>query len=460
VLYCKGALETILPLCVAVTADGREAPCDAQAQRNLREAESAMAKRGLRVLAFAFRSLPERWDEESAERDLILAGLVGLEDPPRPGVPEAVRKAREAGIRVIVITGDHPHTSVALSREIGLVTGSSPTVITGTELSGLSEAQLRSTLSARELIFARTGADQKLRIVRALRQMGEVVAVTGDGVNDAPAIKEADIGIAMGRTGTDVARESADMILLDDNFASIVGAIEQGRAVFENIRKFMTYILTSNIPEIVPYLAFVLFGIPLPLTIIQILAVDLGTDMVPALALGAEPPHGTIMMRPPRRRAERLLSWPLLARAYLFLGLFEAAAAMAAYFFVALGGGWQFGQELAATDPLYRQATTACLSAIVVTQVANVFLCRSSRDSALAFGFFSNRLILWGVAIELALILLIVYTPWGNAVFGTAPLAADVWLFTLPFAAVMFGAEELRKWFARRQKDCIRDGNL
>jgi magnesium-transporting ATPase (P-type) len=253
----------------------------------------------------------------------------------------------------------------------------------------------------------------------------------------------------MGVAGTDVAREAADMVLLDDNFASIVAAIEEGRAVFQNIRKFLTYILTSNIPEIVPYLAFVLFRIPLPLTIVQILAVDLGTDLVPALALGAEAPAPDTMAQPPRRRDERLLSWGLVARAYLWLGMLEAAAAMAAFFFVLYGGGWTYGEVLAPSDPLYLQATTACLAAIVVTQMVNVFLCRDDRRSAFAFGLASNPLILWGLAVEAALLLAIVYTPLGQALFGTAPLPAAAWAFMVPFALAMLAVEEGRKALVR-----------
>jgi magnesium-transporting ATPase (P-type) len=240
------------------------------------------------------------------------------------------------------------------------------------------------------------------------------------------------------------------MVLVDDNFASIVAAVEEGRAVFDNIRKFLTYILTSNIPEIVPYLAFVLFKIPLPLTIIQILAVDLGTDMLPALALGAEPPNHQVMRRPPRPRTARLLDRSLLLRAYLFLGLLEAVAAMSAFFWVLDGGGWTYGDRLSATDPLYLQATTACLSAIIVMQVVNVFACRDRRASAFSFGLFSNPLILAGIAAEVALILLIDYTPWGNLLFGTTPISLDAWLFVIPFAVGMLALEEVRKWIVRR----------
>jgi sodium/potassium-transporting ATPase subunit alpha len=450
-LYTKGALEAVLPLCHQAQIRATPEPLTPALAQTLLAAEAGMAQRGLRVLALAYRPLPPQTPHERLEEELILAGLVGFRDPPRPEVPEALRRCREAGIQVIMVTGDHPRTALAIAREIGLVRTPDPVLIAGEQLRRLSDAELQLALDAPEIVFARVAADQKLRIVRALKQKGATVAATGDGVNDAPALRQADIGIAMGVTGTDVARESAHMILLDDNFASIVAAIEEGRAVYDNIRKFLAYILTSNVPEIVPYLAYVLFRIPLPLTIIQILAVDLGTDMLPALALGAEPPEPGLMRRPPRSRRERLLSWPLLARAYLWLGLFEAAAAMAAFFFVLHAAGWNYGEVLAATDPLYRQATTACLSAIIVMQVVNVFLCRSERGPAFARGPFRNRLLLAGIALEIALILLIDYTPWGNRLFGTAAITAEVWLYVTPFALAMLASEELRKTLARRR---------
>jgi magnesium-transporting ATPase (P-type) len=375
-----------------------------------------------------------------------------LEDPPRPEVPGAIRTCREAGIKVVMVTGDHPHTAVAIAREIDLVRSPAPTVMTGDELRVLSDTQLQLAVAEPEIVFARVTADQKLRIVAALQARKEIVAVTGDGVNDAPALKKADIGIAMGLSGTDVAREAADMVLLDDNFASIVAAVEEGRAVFDNIRKFLTYILTSNIPELVPYLAFAVFKIPLPLTIIQILAVDLGTDMLPALALGAESPNHAVMRRPPRPRSARLLDRGLLLRAYAWLGGMEAVAAMSAFFFVLTTGGWMYGDRLSAIDPLYLQATTACLSAIIVMQVVNVFLCRDNRASAFSFGLFSNPLILVGIAAEVALIVFIDYSSWGNRLFATAPIPLDVWLYVIPFAVGMLAMEEARKWIVRRRQ--------
>lgn len=451
-LYCKGALETVLGVCDRVSIDGKVVPLDGAAKSRLLNVQDTMAEAGLRVLAFAHGALekaPVEGGLPAEERGLILSGLVGLEDPPRPEVPEAIARCVAAGIRVIMVTGDHPHTAQAIAREIGLVKTEMPVVITGDALRRLSPSQLQLALDAPEILFARVAAEQKMHLVEALQKKGEIVAVTGDGVNDAPALKTADIGIAMGLSGTDVAKASADMILLDDNFASIVAAIEEGRAVYDNLRKFLTYILSSNIPELVPYLVFVLFRIPLPLTIIQILAVDLGTDMLPALALGAEKPDPDVMRRPPRARSERLLSWNLIARAYLFLGVLEAAAAMAVFFFVLNAAGWQYGETLARTAPLYLQATTACLAAIVMTQVMNVFLCRHPLKSAFSFGLFSNPLILLGVAAELLILLFIIYTPAGNWLFGTAPVGAEVWLLALAFAVLMGALEETRKAWLR-----------
>ncbi len=446
-LYCKGAPETVLTVCDFVQLDAGIVSLDPRAKTRLLAAQQQMTEAGLRVLAFAHCVVADSMPSE--ERGMILSGMVGLEDPPRAEVPDAIALCVTAGIRIIMVTGDHPDTALAIARQIGLVKTDQPVVISGDQLRSITPAQLQLALDEKEIIFARVAAEQKMLIVQALKKKGEIVAVTGDGVNDAPALKIADIGIAMGIAGTDVAKEAADLILLDDNFASIVAAIEEGRAVFENIRKFLTYILSSNIPELVPYLAFVLFRIPLPLTIIQILAVDLGTDMLPALALGAEKPDTGLMQRPPRARNERLFSWGLLARAYLFLGVLEAAAAMAVFFFVLNAADWHYGVALDRTDPLYLQATSACLTTIVVMQMMNIFLCRHPFKSSLSFGLFSNRYILLGLVAELGVILFIIYTPAGNWLFGTAPVGAKVWLMALICAALMWSLEEVRKVWLR-----------
>ena len=449
VLFVKGAPEELLSRAGWVDVAGRREPLTIEWATAIGKAATEMADRGLRVLAFAYRILPPAYVLADAEQELTVTALVGFEDPPRPEVPAAIRRCREAGIKIIMVTGDHPHTALAIAREIGLVQSATAALLTGDDLGRMSDTQIQLALDAPEIVCARVSADQKLRIVTALQRKRCIVAVTGDGVNDAPALRAAHIGIAMGISGTDVAREASDLVLLDDNFASIVDAVEEGRTVFENIRKFLTYILTSNVPELIPYLAFAFARVPLALTVIQILAVDLGTDMVPALGLGAEPPDSTVMRRPPRARRDRLLTPGLLIRAYVFLGVLEASAAMAAFFFVLFGGGWQWGVQLSATDVLYRQATTACLTAIVVMQVVNVHLCRDRRRSILSRPLFENRLLGLGILAEVALILLIDYTGPGNAMFGTAPIGYGTWAFVLPFALTMLLLEEVRKAIVR-----------
>ena len=446
-LYCKGAAESVLPLCSHVWSEGSVLPLDDTEKLRLMGMHEEMAREGLRVLALSYRV-----GAELAEGDMVFSGFIGLRDPPRAGVADAMRSCREAGIRVIMITGDHQNTASALAKEIGLAMN--PVTVTGERLAQMSGAELELLLDEPELIFARAAAEHKLRIVEALQRKGEVVAVTGDGVNDAPALKRADVGIAMGIAGSDVAKESADIILLDDNFASIVLAIEEGRAVYDNLQKFLVYILTHNVAELVPYLAFALFKVPLPLTVMQILAIDLGTDTLPALALGAERPDSDAMRRPPRKISERLLSSGMMSRVYLFLGPMEALAAMAAYFYVLRSGGWHSGLNLAASDPLYMQATTACLSAIIAMQVVNIFLCRHPSRPAFSIGF--NGMIAYGIAFELVLLALIDYTPWGNRLFGTAPMGADVWLYILFFMPLMLLMEELRKFVVRRMSSVPR----
>jgi sodium/potassium-transporting ATPase subunit alpha len=446
----KGAGETVLPLCTAESKDGAIVSLDSTKAAELQAQLQAMASAGLRVITLAFRELPELPTGDIPEEGLVFAGFMGLLDPPRPEVPQALKECHSAGIKVIMITGDAGPTASAIARDIGLITGD-PVIIEGQQCAGMPDEQLRAELKKDNLIFARMSPQNKMHVVSLLIEDGHRVAVTGDGVNDAPALKKAHVGIAMGLVGTSVAREAADIVLLDDNFASIVNAIEEGRAVFENIRNFTTYIFASNIPELIPYIGYILFGIPLPLTIMQILAVDLGTDMFPALALGAEKPTPDIMQRPPRPKSEHLLTKGMLTRAYLFLGILEATAGMAAYFFVMYGGGWSWGQPLATTSTLYLQATTACLAGIIVTQIANVFACRSATISIFTLGLFSNRLVLAGIGFELLLAALIIYTPPGNTLFACTPINLNVWLLLIPFALLLLGCDETRKYFVRRR---------
>lgn len=468
--FTKGALESVLPLCSHVLINGEKKPVDENIKEKITNYNHSLMDKGLRVLSFAYREIEESEKlkvesekfKESAirnlqseiETDMVFIGLIGLEDPPRPEVKEAIKKCSGAGIKIIMITGDGSRTAVAIAKEIGLVKGT-PVVIEGSEFVRMRDKELREKLLEKEVIFARMTPKYKMRVVSILKEEGEVVAVTGDGVNDAPALKKADIGIAMGITGTDVAKETADIILLDDNFATIVNAVEEGRTVYENIRKFISYFFTSNIAELVPYIVYVLFRVPLPLTIMQILAVDLGTDMLPGLALGAEKPTKDIMRQPPRDKKDRLLNLKVLGLAFLFLGPIEAAAGLFGYFYVMKGGGWQWGEMLSIHNTLYIQATTACLTGIVIAQIANVFACRSIRESVFTIGFFSNKLIFIGIAFEIALQIFIVYHPWGNKIFSTSPVAVSVWLVLIPFAVLLFAAEEARKVVTRRHASTV-----
>jgi sodium/potassium-transporting ATPase subunit alpha len=451
----KGAPESIFSICSHCLMDGEVVQFDEARKDKAVSLYHSMTDEGLRVLAFAHRKVKngvaaERMEE--AEREMVFLGLIGLEDPPRPEVPEAIRKCGEAGIRIIMITGDGSRTALAIAREIGLVR-KDPTIVEGDEFLRMSDDELRRVLAKEEIIFSRMTPKRKLRVVNILKEEGERVAVTGDGVNDAPALKRADIGIAMGLMGTDVAKESADMILLDDNFATIVNAVEEGRAIFENIKKFIIYIFAHLTPEAVPYILFVLFRIPLPLTVMQILAIDLGTETIPALGLGTEPPEADIMKRPPRPKDKGLIDRTVLFNGYIFLGLLSTVGVFFAYFLVLHLGGWHWGIDLPIDHPLVHQASTATFLGIVIMQVANVFACRTQKDSVFKVGIFTNGVILWGIVIEILLSIFIIYQPWGNRIFSTAPIPLAIWMILVPFAVLLFAAAEIRKLKMRKVKN-------
>jgi sodium/potassium-transporting ATPase subunit alpha len=463
--YVKGAPEFVLPLCARQLARGRSIPLTPDERLKILTQSRTYAQQAYRVLAIATREIERGADAltiDTVERELTFLGLVAMMDPPHREVPDAVARCERAGIRVIMITGDHPLTALAVARKIGLAPEESEQpaqpftpVIEGTALDDMSDEALRRLLTPTrrgepDPIFARMAPRHKMRIVSTFKDMGEVVAVTGDGVNDAPALKKADIGIAMGVAGTDVAKETADMVLLDDNFATIVNAIEEGRAVYANIRKFVTYVFSSNVAEVMPYLGYGLFRIPLALTVPQVLAVDLGTNMVPAIALGSERPHPGVMEAPPRGRHERLMDTRLFVRVFGFLGVIEGALAMGVFFWFLFSEGWTWDISLAWTDPLYRQATTVTFAAIVIAQTANAFACRSDRASLVRLGFASNPLLLWGVGIQLALLLIFVYAPTSNRFLGTSPFPAWVWGPLMLGALGLLLAEELRKFIAAR----------
>ena len=457
----KGAPEALLPLCSRIVwRDGEERALRNSERTEVERMNAELAGQGLRVLGVAQRRAgnngPVPEDRVRAERDLCFLGLIAMLDPPRPEVADAVEACQRAGIRIIVITGDNGLTAAAIARRVGIV-GDDPAIVTGEELEPMTEAELDELLrTGRDLIFARSSPEAKLRIADALRAEGHVVAMTGDGVNDAPALRRADIGVAMGRSGTDVAREASTMVLTDDNFATIVTAIAAGRRVYDNIRKFLLYIFAHTTPEVVPFLVFALAGgaVPLPLTVPQLLAFDVGTETLPALALGREAAEPGLMSQPPRRRAENIIRPPMLLRAWLFLGVISAALSMAGFFWVLHRSGWHPGDPTGSGDPLhhaYQQATTMTFLGMLMGQVGTAFAARTERASLRSIGVFSNRLLLWGIVFELALAALLIYAPLFQELLGTAALTPEMLLFTAPFPLIVWGADELRRWFVRRR---------
>jgi magnesium-transporting ATPase (P-type) len=334
--------------------------------------------------------------------------------------------------------------------------GSHARVVTGAELERMDDAELTALLAQTpDLIFARSSPEAKLRIADALRDQDEIVAMTGDGVNDAPALRRAHIGVAMGESGTEVAREAATMILVDDNFATIVTAVEAGRRVYDNVRKFVLYIFAHATPEVVPFLVFALSGalVPLPLTVLQILAIDLGTETLPALALGREPAEPGLMERPPRGRHEGVITREMLVRGWGLMGGISATLVLGGFFLVLLRGGWHPGDSVAAGSSLhhtYLEATTMTFAGIVACQVGTAFASRTSIASLRSVGLFSNRLLLWGIGFELAFAGALLYLPPLRAVFGTAGLSPFDLLVLSTFPFVVWGADELRRLHRRR----------
>ena len=458
VVHTKGAPEEVIPRCLGLAMGPTERVLTEQDRSDLIERVNGWAHEGLRVLAVADRRLPvgtgASLTRDEVESALTLTGLVAMEDPPRPEVAAAVHRCHTAGMRLIVVTGDHGLTAQHIAQQVGIGGPDTP-VITGAELERMPEAVLDGLLDRhRELIFARSSPEAKLRVADALRAQGQVVAMTGDGVNDAPALRRADIGIAMGRSGTDVARQAATMVLADDNFATIVTAIESGRQVYDNVRKFIVYIFAHATPEVVPFLIYALSGgrVPLPLTVMQILAIDLGTETFPALALGREPPEPGIMDRPPRQRGHNVINRVMLARAWGLLGGVSALLVTVVFFLTLTGGGWRLGASVV-TGPLHRvwqQATTMTFLGIVACQIGTAISARTQRASLRSVGFTTNPLLLWGILFEVAFAAAVVLVPPLQTVFGTTTPRLWQAVLLIPMPLVVWGTDETWRWLRRR----------
>ncbi|OOP59642.1 haloacid dehalogenase [Arthrobacter sp. SRS-W-1-2016] len=458
-LSMKGAPETVLPLCATMMGpDGRTVMVDLPA---VHAAVERMAAGGLRLLAVAGRTFdggrsthPVTPGEcaDQIESDLVLFGLIGLHDPPRPAVAEALRKTRRAGVKVAMVTGDHPSTAASIAREIGLSLNDER-LVDGQNLPS-DEHKLGELLDHDGVVVSRVTPEQKLLVARALQRRGHVLAMTGDGVNDGPALREADVGVAMGIAGTDVAREAADLVLLDDDFATIVAAIEQGRATYANIRRFLTYHLTDNVAELTPFVIWALSGgaFPLALGVLQILALDIGTDLLPALALGGEEAGVGVMRRPPERR--HLMDRALMVRVFAVLGPVEALVEMAVFTLVLAAGGW-FSLGSSHPEAVLLEASGAAFTAVVLGQLANAYACRSTSKSPWQLDWLGNRMLQWAVLSEVAAMLAFLFIPPVADVLGQAPPSAFGALLAILAVPSVLAADYLHKRVRHGRREVV-----
>jgi magnesium-transporting ATPase (P-type) len=452
VAYTKGAPRSILSICNRIIVDGNT---EDLAGKNLLTVEAKIrefASEGLRVMAMAYTEMPNNGSSKlskNVEKDMTLVGLAAMRDPPRSEVKQAVELAKQAGVKIVIITGDYGPTAQAIAEEVGITDTGSSRIVRGIDLDKVSDADVADMVKRGNVIFARVSPEQKLRIVTVLKKYSEVVAVTGDGANDTPSLKEADIGVAMGISGTDVAREAADIVLLDDSFASIVKAIESGRTIYENIRKFIIYVFTHNWAELIPYILYALLNIPLPLLVVQVLAIDLAIDVIPSLALSREPPEMGIMQEPPRSIKERLFNTSVFLRSF-YIGAIIAVGAMIGCLSAWSAGGWQLGMQLDSTSQVYVKGTTMTFAGIVVAQIGNVLACRTSKTSIFKSNPRNNKWIWLGIASQITMLSVLVYVPLMQGLFGTTALELTDWLYLAVLAGIVIVAEEIRKVFARK----------
>ena len=460
-VYTKGAPRNILDLCNKVLVDGKVEDLTPENLEWIETRIHEFANEGLRVIAAAYRKMPknEYKKGDEVEKNLVFVGLAGMRDPPRTEVKDAVLEAKQAGIKTVIITGDYGPTAQVIAQEVGIVEKECCQVIRGIDLEEISDNAIVDEVKKGNVIFARVSPEQKLRIVKVLKKSGEIVAVTGDGANDAPSLKEADIGVAMGASGTDVAREAADIVLLNDSFASIVKAVESGRAIYENIRKFIVYVFSHNWAELIPFLLYAALGIPLPLLVVQVLAIDLVIDVIPSLALSRELPEAGIMQEPPRSIKERLFTRRVLLRS-VFIGVIIAAGAMIGCLSAWAAGGWhigmpvptdwQFGVSGITANPIYLKGVTMMFGGIVVAQAGNVLACRTSKQSIFKTSLKTNKWIILGILAQLSILAFLVYVPLMQKFFGTTALGVTDWVFLILLALIVIFAEEIRKFFIRR----------
>jgi len=447
VVFTKGAVDSLMGICDQVWSEGEVETIDAEWVERIEKANNNLAKEGMRVLGVAMKcldTLPESNKEEALEKDLIFVGLTGMIDPPRPEVRDAVAECRTAGIRPVMITGDHPLTALNIARDLGIVKAENEVddhtlVITGQQLAEMDIDDLDDVVDDVSA-YARVSPEHKVKIVEAFKKRGQIIAMTGDGVNDAPALKRSDIGVAMGITGTDVSKEASDMVLLDDNFATIVHAVEEGRTIYDNIRKFIKYTMSSNIGEIIVMLLAPLLGLPIPLNAIQILWINLVTDGLPGLALGIEPPAPDTMKRPPHPPSESVLARGLGLYMILvgpLMGLVALAPELLNnYTNVTYDGGvWR----------------TMVFSTLALAQMGNALAIRSDRLTLAQLGVFTNPALIGAVLLTFALQMAVIYVPFLQNIFDTTALSFGQLMLSLGLSTIVFIVVELVKWINQRR---------
>jgi calcium-translocating P-type ATPase len=466
--FVKGSPAEILSKCSQIRFDSEILPLDEKWKDNILSELDQYAGKALRVLGIAEKKLPPKtssWKVEEVESNLTFLGLIAMMDPPRPEVKETIQLLKKAGIRIIMVTGDYGLTAESIARRIGMLETQKPAILTGADLDKLTDLEVQNVLTSGEIIFARMAPEHKLRVVDCLQKNNQVVAVVGDGVNDVPALKKADVGFAMGKTGTDVARESADVVLTSDNFGSVGTAICEGRGSFDNIQKFLTYILSSNVPEILPFVLSAIFKIPLALNILQILIIDLVTDILPSLSLGMERPEADVMLRKPRQRNSSILSNGVFLRSFLWIGMIEAMLAYAGYFlfsvpeFSSVTTLFFSSLHLPAIPQLLNDipgpttiSSTVFFAIIVAAQIGNVYACRTNRSHVHEQGWFTNKYIILGVVFEVFALWVLIYVQPFNSWIGNDPIPYLYWPLIFLATPILYILEWIRKNSLHLQK--------
>lgn len=460
--YVKGSPDVIIDLCSHIKNGDNVRPITSQDKKNIRDSYDSMSKNALRVLAFAYRDLcnvsSDRYLAE-AEHHLVWVGMMGMIDPPRKDIDRAIQTCLHAGIKVVMITGDYELTAEAIAKQVGLLDirtkeSNEPKelsiVINGRMLDTLSDEQILDQIKRKNVIFARIAPEQKLRIATILKNADMVIAMTGDGVNDALALKKADIGVAMGRIGTDVAKEAGDMILMDDNFSSIVRGVREGRVIHQNIKKFVHYVFTSNASELFTVVIGAILQIPAPLIAIHILATDLGTDVLPSLSLGVDPAQHSVMETKPPNPREKIVTKQGFLR-LLYLGIIMAGCAVGAFLWSMVRGGWTWGSAIHTDSILYIKSTSVTYAVIAMTQMANLFQSRSETQSVFKIGFFTNKYVLLSLISSAALLIALMHIAFFQKYLRLSPIDTIDWLVVAASTIAVFTLEEIRKFFIRKK---------